>query len=326
MSRASRARKVAIAAAYGGGGLGVLSAAAAGVMVGEIKLARRTVGAPEFAKAPDANRVWGAGSGDPLVFAMLGDSSAAGLGVHDGAQTPGAIIARGLSSLAARPVRLVNVAVVGAQTADVHSQLVPVLEAHPEVALVMIGVNDVTHRTRPAISIRHLGEIVSALRAAGIATVVATCPDLGSVKPIVPPLRWLARVWSRNLAAAQTIATIEAGGRTVSLGSILGREFATNHRELFSSDGFHPSAHGYAAAAATILPSVAAAVGVWPAGDSERIASFARQVRPISRAAARAAAHAGTEVMATTVDGHDRGRRGRWALQRRRRGVATDTR
>ena len=51
------------------------------------------------------------------------------------------------------------------------------------------------------------------------------------------------------MAAAQTIAVVEAGGRTVSLGSVLGPSFAED-QDLFSADEFHPSAAGYAAAAA----------------------------------------------------------------------------
>ena len=68
----------------------------------------------------------------------------------------------------------------------------------------------------------HLADAVRALRAAGAEVVVGTCPDLGTIQPIQPPLRWLARRWSRQLAAAQTIAVVEAGGRTVSLGDLLG--------------------------------------------------------------------------------------------------------
>ena len=55
------------------------------------------------------------------------------------------------------------------------------------------------------------------------------------------------------MAAAQTVAVVEAGGRTVSLGSVLGPEFASDH-EMFSVDEFHPSAVGYAQAAAVLLP------------------------------------------------------------------------
>ena len=56
---------------------------------------------------------------------------------------------------------------------------------------------------------------------------VGTCPDLGTIRPIAQPLRAYARRLSRELAAAQTIAVVAAGGRTVSLGDLLGPEFAT---------------------------------------------------------------------------------------------------
>ena len=128
----------------------------------------------------------------------------------------------------------------------------------------MIGANDVTSRTRPAVSVRHLADAVRRLTAAGCEVVVGTCPDLGTIRPIAQPLRTFARRWSREMAAAQTVAVVEAGGRTVSLGSVLGPAFASD-RSMFSVDEFHPSAVGYAQAAAVLLPSVADAVGVWPA-------------------------------------------------------------
>ena len=67
---------------------------------------------------------------------------------------------------------------------------------------------------------------VRQLRAAGAQVVVGTCPDLGTVQPIRPPLRWLARRWSRQLAAAQTVAVVEEGAWTVSLADLLGPRFA----------------------------------------------------------------------------------------------------
>ena len=92
--------------------------------------------------------------------------------------------------------------------------------------------------------------------------VVATCPDLGTIQPIQPPLRWLARRWSRQLAAAQTVAVVEAGGRTVSLGDLLGPRFAAAPDRMFGDDRFHPSVEGYRAAAEVVLPSALAALGV----------------------------------------------------------------
>ena len=46
MSRASRARRIAAAAAFGGGGIGALGAAAYGVLVTEVKMARKLIGQP----------------------------------------------------------------------------------------------------------------------------------------------------------------------------------------------------------------------------------------------------------------------------------------
>ena len=148
----------------------------------------------------------------------------------------------------------------------------------------MIGANDVTSRTRPADSVRHLADAVRRLTEAGSEVVVGTCPDLGTIRPIAQPLRTLARRWSRQMAAAQTIAVVEAGGRTVSLGSVLGPAFASD-RDMFSVDEFHPSAVGYAQAAAVLLPSVADAVGVWPASADRgrrpiRRGTVARSPRP----------------------------------------------
>jgi hypothetical protein len=122
---------------------------------------------------------------------------------------------------------------------------------------------------------------------------------------------------SRNLAAAQTIAVVEAGGRTVSLGDLLGPLFA-NRDDLFSDDKFHPSAEGYAEAADALLPSVLDALGIYT--DSQSATPLAlRRTRPVARAAAKAAMHPGTEVVATEVHGEPVGRRGRWARIIRRR-------
>jgi hypothetical protein len=183
----------------------------------------------------------------------------------------------------------------------------------------MIGANDVTHRVRPATSVRLLEMAVRRLRSAGIEVVVGTCPDLGTVEPIAQPLRYIARRWSRQLAAAQTIAVVETGCRTVSLGDILGPEFAAAPSEMFGPDRFHPSAAGYRAAAMALLPSVSAALGLWPDVADAPDVRRGEGVRSVAQAAAEAAETAGTEVAPAEVAGRERGPRGRWALLRHRR-------
>jgi len=317
MGRARRARRIAAAAAFGGGGVAGLGAAGFGVLMAEAKLARRAIGTPFGRTAPDCGGVYGAGPGVPLEMGILGDSSAAGLGVDRPDQAPGAVIATGLAALTGRPVRLHQVAVVGAESRGLDAQVDRLLEAAPapDVAVVMIGANDVTHRLKPSESVRALSGAVIRLRGAGAEVVVGTCPDLGTIEPIAQPLRWLARRWSRELAAAQTITVVEAGGRTVSLGDLLGSEFASRPQVMFSADRFHPSAAGYARAAAALLPSVCAALDVLP-HDADRVPDLrlGEGVDDVAHAAARAAAAPGTEVSGAEVGGFVRGPRGRWAV------------
>jgi lysophospholipase L1-like esterase len=320
MTRAATARRLATSAAYGGGSVGLAGAALYALLREEARSARRRVEARTSKDdPPSGDGIYGRGREKPLVFTVLGDSSAVGLGVERATETPGVLIAAALTELAERPVRLVRLAVSGAVSAELAEQVDKALAEQPDVALIMIGANDVTSRARTPVSVRHLADAVRRLTAVGCEVVVGTCPDLGTIRPIAQPLRTFARKWSRDLAAAQTVAVVEAGGRTVSLGSILGPAFASD-RSMFSVDEFHPSAVGYAQAAAVLLPSVADAVGVWPATSDRGVRPIRRgTVRPIERAAARAASRTGTEVQATEVRGSDSGPRGAWALLRRRR-------
>ena len=196
---------------------------------------------------------------------------------------------------------------------------------HPDLAVVLIGANDVTHTVLPSASVRHLAEGVRRLREAGIAVVVGTCPDLGTIRPIPPPLKQVAREWSRRLAAAQTITVVENGGRSVSLGDILGPEFEAAPALLFGPDRFHPSSDGYRQLASVLIPSCLAALDLLP--DDESLPEPRRRegILPVAAAAVRAARTPGTEVDGTEVGGNQRGLRGRWVeLRHRRRRPATD--
>ena len=323
MNRVGRARRIATAAAYGGGGVGLLGvvggAALYGVIVGESKLARRRIQPAETDPPVSHDTTWTAAgvipTRAPIRMAMLGDSGAVGYGVHRDVETPGARIAIGISAVARRPVHLTNVAVVGAESQTLPEQAARLID-HLDLAVIVIGTNDVTHRIKPAESVRYLGDAVRALRRSGAEVVVGTCPDLGTIRPIAQPLRSIARRLSRHLAAQQTIAVVEAGGRTVSLGDLLGPLFA-RRRDLFSDDQFHPSAQGYAHAADAILPSALDALGLRTRSRSAGPFTT-RRARPVAKAAVQAAARPGTEVAGTEVHGETEGRRGRWARLRRR--------
>jgi lysophospholipase L1-like esterase len=130
-----------------------------------------------------------------------------------------------------------------------------------DVAVVVVGGNDVTHRVRVAESVRHLVEAVQTLSHEGTPVVVGTCPDLGALQPVPQPLRVLASRASRQLADAQRTAVTRAGARAVDLAAVVGPFFIARPDEMFALDRFHPSAAGYRRTAKALLPSLLAALG-----------------------------------------------------------------
>ncbi|MEO9200029.1 MAG: SGNH/GDSL hydrolase family protein [Antricoccus sp.] len=292
-----RAQSIAIAVGIAGASAITATAAFAGLLIGEARFAQHRVEErTPVDDPPTGNGVWGNGTGKPIIMAMMGDSSAVGLGCDEVEETPGVLIAAGLSRLSGRPVRLVRVAISGSESKNLDSQVDDILPLRPDLAVVMIGANDVKSRTRAEVAASALGNAVFRLRQNDIEVVVGTCPDLGTVRPIPQPLRSLARRWSRDLAAAQVVAVVEAGGRTVSLGGSLGPVFAQYH-EMWSDDGFHPSAAGYAAAASFLLPSAADALGYWPISREQINSRMKARRGTIAAAAASASAQTGAEVI-----------------------------
>jgi lysophospholipase L1-like esterase len=271
--------------------------------------ARRIIPLAE-APPPRGDGLYGAKfPGKPLTMVILGDSTGAGYGVHRPRETPGALFANGVSRRLHRPVRLHRVAVVGSMSAGLPYQVDAALEYEPDVAIILIGGNDVTHVSARPAAVRHLGDAVRRLRATGCKVVVGTCPDIGTIRPIKPPLRWLARRWSRQLAAEQTVAVVEAGGATVSLVDLLGPAFEADPVRMFGSDQFHPSVEGYARAASVMMPTLMAVLG-----EEGRTAGAGSGVRSLDAAAHEAVRSPGTEVRASQEAGGPAGRRAqlRW--------------
>jgi lysophospholipase L1-like esterase len=256
-------RRVGAVAAYASGALTAVGALGLGVLAGQAMMARMTIPGAE-APPPRCDGTYGTGyaSGPALRLAVLGDSTAAGYGVHTRIETPGALLATWIADVARCPVRLTCPAVVGSVSAWLAPQVEIAMEAGMDLAIIFIGANDVTARTSEASATRHLYEAVRALRATGAEVVVATCPDLGMIRPIQPPLRWLASWSSRQLAAAQAVAAAQAGGRVVSLADAIGAQFSAAPDVMFSHDRYHPSADGYRTAARAVLPAALAALGL----------------------------------------------------------------
>lgn len=244
--------------------LGAISLTAGGtreLLRRQAAIARQRIGKP-LPEAVDASRTWKKSYGDRLELVVLGDSIAAGLGAERPKDTLGGRLARGLAKELQRSVRLRTAAVVGSESSALAGQIDGLPEGYrPDLAVIVVGGNDVTHRVPVATSVRQLEDAIVRLRELGAEVVVGTCPDLGALRPVPQPLRSLGSRMSRQLAAAQAAAAVRNGAHAVSLARVVGPFFITNPDEMFSLDRFHPSALGYKRTAKALLPSLLMALG-----------------------------------------------------------------
>ncbi|KXC05864.1 GDSL family lipase [Microbacterium hominis] len=245
----------------------VVSAAAAtlitrSVLTRQAAIARRRIGKPLGEIALDADRLWRSKlPGEPIELVVVGDSIAAGLGADRAKDVLGARLAKGIAAFLQRPVQLRTVATVGAQSQDLARQLDRLPGGYrPDAAVIIVGGNDVTHRTPVSGAAADLEEAVRRLRATGAAVVVGTCPDLGALRPVPQPLRALGAQASRQLAHAQAAAARRAGAGVVSLRRTVGPMFVEHPDDMFSLDRFHPSALGYRRTADALVPEIVAAL------------------------------------------------------------------
>ncbi|MDO7867757.1 SGNH/GDSL hydrolase family protein [Nocardioides jiangxiensis] len=249
--------------------IGAVGAAVGGLTYGgrellhrQADIARGVIGKPLGEKAPKADKVYRKRFGDAVDLVMLGDSLAAGLGADLPSETLGARLAKGAAKRIKRSVRLTTVARVGNHSSELMEQIGRLPEGcRPDVAVIVVGGNDITHRHATAASVAHLEDAIRTLQGLGAEVVVGTCPDLGMLRAVPQPLRTLGSIASRQLASAQREAALALGARVVDLAQVAGPFFVTNPDEMFSVDRFHPSSLGYRRTAKAMLPSVVAAFG-----------------------------------------------------------------
>src|SRR5215813_3497229 len=136
------------------------------------------------------------------TFVALGDSMTLGMGdpMRDGTWRGwAAILAEALGA------DLCNLAASGAQTSDVAREQLPrALELRPDLAAVVVGVNDTLRHsfnaTRVGMALAHT---VGALRAAGATVLTMRLPDPGRMFGLPPAL---ARPLARRIRAVNAVA------------------------------------------------------------------------------------------------------------------------
>ncbi|KUN36844.1 lipase [Streptomyces longwoodensis] len=208
----------------------------------------------------------------PVRFVALGDSLTEGVGdpTGDGWRGWAALLASGLGAGPGAPVRFTNLAVSGAQTRDVlERQLPAALGLRPEVAAVVVGVNDTLRRTFDihAVTAR-LDRVYGALAGQGAVLLTACLPDPGDVLGLPGAL---ARPLARRQQAVNTVvyALSERYG-AVHLHAAEGA-WVTD-RALWSADRLHPGERGHRQLALrfhALLAEAGLARGAAPSAEPE---------------------------------------------------------
>ncbi|SEF20146.1 Lysophospholipase L1 [Amycolatopsis pretoriensis] len=191
-----------------------------------------------------------------LRFCVLGDSLAAGVGSTRVEDTLGQRLARRLRA-EGHEVRLRGYGVPGARSADLDRQTGAAVGDGVDLALIVIGANDLAGFVSPAVGARQLHDAVARLVRAGARVLVVPAPDLGIVSRVPAPYRNLVSAASGQYASAQADAAIRAGGAVATASAQLAARFAAD-ATLFSADRFHPSSAGYAVIADALAPHLVA--------------------------------------------------------------------
>ena len=192
--------------------------------------------------------------GVTLKLAVLGDSIAWGQGAARERERLAPRLVEGLErhgfEVSARVF-----AVPGARSAGLAAQVTACVPWGPDLAVVVIGANDLTHLVPLDGAVDALGLAVRRLRAAGAEVVVAPAPDLSTVPHVPIFLRDAVRAAGEELRTRQSAVVLREQGRVADADHRASRAFGSD-RSLFSADLFHPSSAGYAVIADSLLPTL----------------------------------------------------------------------
>ena len=178
---------------------------------------------------------------EPLRLLVVGESTAAGVGAGDQRAALPCRLAAELARRRGVPVAWASSARTGATAAYALSALVPAAPAEQDVAVVVLGVNDVlalTAAQRWRERVDHLAvDLRQHLRPDGL-VVLAGVPDLARFGALAQPLRAVLGLHSRVLD--DELARVAARRRAL---HVPVPDLAWP--QMFSSDRFHPSEDAY---------------------------------------------------------------------------------
>jgi lysophospholipase L1-like esterase len=193
----------------------------------------------------------------------MGDSTAAGQGA---AYERGIAVGTARALSAGQRVSMTNLGVSGALARDVVSgQLAAAERLRPELVLLAVSANDVTHLTPVRSVEQSVRRIVAGLRGANpkVAIVVTGSPDMGSPPRIPRLLRPVAAWRTRNMNRMFRAVAAEEQLTFAPIAEETGPRFRADPT-LFAADRFHPNERGYATWTAVLDRAIAQALREGP--------------------------------------------------------------
>ena len=220
--------------------------ALATTLAAEVVAARRHRFLPAAEPPLEISGTIGPEDGEPLTLVVLGDSSVAGVGAAAAEDTLTYGVAKALSDQ--YRVGLHCFGVSGSRLSHVVVDQLPQVEGlDPDIVLVCVGTNDVTHGTTLREARRQLRLLVAGLAevAPNARVIVSGLPPAETSAAFHRPLRDLlgfrALLFTRLYRAELT-----PHGISVFDIAKLTKSAFHGKREMFSADQFHPSSAGYA--------------------------------------------------------------------------------
>ncbi len=200
---------------------------------------------PQFSNPERVVKELGSTNSDSLKYLVMGDSTAAGQGAE---YTDGIAYQTAQKLSEQYQVKLLNTGISGAKVADILSDQINVVKQfNPDLVLLSVGANDVTHLTSSHKIESGLDEIVDALikNNCNVKIIVTGAPEMGSVQLFPQPLRFIAGLRTKQINNVFQNIVREEKITIAPIAAKTGSRFK-NDASLFASDRFHPNKSGYA--------------------------------------------------------------------------------
>jgi lysophospholipase L1-like esterase len=242
--------------------LGLIKIGLGPVLLAQGQWVRRSTPQLPEAAGPRLGTVAIAGDAAPLRMLIVGDSSAAGVGVDTQDQALAPPAAKLISRRFKMPVEWQLIARSGVNTREA-IDLVASHELRPADLLVTaLGVNDVTGQRAPRQFLRDYQALVSQLikRVGARAVIVTGLPPMHILPPAPQPLRWYLGQCAHRLDEK-----LQHWVRESPRFAYVSLKWAAKPKDM-ARDGFHPGANQYRYWAQLVAAS---AESLWQAGVGE---------------------------------------------------------